>query len=175
MNQAVSLLAGAGLGAGLMYLLDPQQGRRRRTLVRDKAVRLAHETQGAAEVVARDMRNRAGGLVSGDFSVLVGGRRALRHPLRGGWSPAGRALLAALGGGMFLYGLTRRAPLSCVLGSVGVALAAEAATNAGLDDLACVSRHAADTAANVAGRVTEGLGITGESRQEARELAGARA
>src|SRR5947208_8513510 len=98
-----------------MYLLDAQLGRRRRGLVRDKAVRLAHETQDAAEVVATDMRNRARGLASGDLSVLVGGRRASSHPL-GGWSPAGRTLLAALGGGMFLYGLAQRAPLSCVLG-----------------------------------------------------------
>lgn len=38
MKHRLSLLGGAGLGAGLMYLLDPDGGRRRRALVRDKAV-----------------------------------------------------------------------------------------------------------------------------------------
>src|SRR5205807_2437450 len=99
--------------------------RRRRALVRDKAVRLAHEAQDAAEVVARDARNRARGLAAGDLSVLVGGKRALRHPLRGGWSPTARTLMGLTGGGLFLYGLTQDAPVSCVLGTVGLALAAE--------------------------------------------------
>ncbi|WP_410960003.1 hypothetical protein, partial [Salmonella sp. SAL4434] len=87
-----------------MYVLDPQQGRRRRALARDKAVRLAHEAQDAAEVVGRDFSNRARGLASGDLSVLVGGRRALANPLRGGWSPSGRALMAGVGAGLFVYG-----------------------------------------------------------------------
>lgn len=38
MKHRLSLLGGAGLGAGLMYLLDPDGGRRRRALARDKAV-----------------------------------------------------------------------------------------------------------------------------------------
>jgi hypothetical protein len=38
MKHRLSLLGGVGLGAGLMYLLDPDGGRRRRALARDKAV-----------------------------------------------------------------------------------------------------------------------------------------
>jgi hypothetical protein len=76
--------------------------------------------------------------------VLVGGKRALSHPLRGGWSPSARALMGLLGGGLFLYGLTQEAPAACALGTVGVALAAEGATNAGLDDLARVPQQVAD-------------------------------
>ena len=59
-----------------MYLFDPQMGRRRRALARDKAVSLTHEAQDAARVVARDASNRARGLAAGDLSVLVGGKRA---------------------------------------------------------------------------------------------------
>src|SRR5437763_15093221 len=75
MDRAFALLAGAGLGAGLMYILDPDLGRRRRALVRDKAVRLANKAQDAACVVSRDMQNRARGLASGDLSVLAGRKR----------------------------------------------------------------------------------------------------
>jgi len=151
MDRALTLLAGAGLGVGLMYVLDPQAGRRRRALARDKMMRLAHETQDAAGVVARDMRNRAQGLASGDFSVLAGGKRALNNPWRGGWSPSARALMAFLGGGLFLYGLTRPAPTACLLGTAGLALAAEGLTNAGFDDLARLPQNMASAAGQVAG------------------------
>src|SRR5438874_12205809 len=107
MDDALCFFAGMGLGAGLMYVFDPQMGRRRRALARDKAVRLAHEAQDTAEVVRRDMTNRARGLASGDLSVLVGGKQALKHPFRGGWSPSARALMVAGGAGLFLFGLTR--------------------------------------------------------------------
>ena len=39
------LLGGLGLGAALMYVLDPERGKRRRALVRDKAVRAAHKSK----------------------------------------------------------------------------------------------------------------------------------
>jgi uncharacterized membrane protein len=55
------LLGGIGLGTTLMYLLDPQQGRRRRAQLRDRAVRTRHVLQESAEVTARDVRNRARG------------------------------------------------------------------------------------------------------------------
>jgi len=164
-----ALLAGAGLGAGLMYIFDPQMGRRRRALARDKTVSLAHEAQDAAEVVAKDMKNRAQGLASGDLSVLAGGRQALEHPLSGGWSPTGRTLMAMAGGGLFLYGLTEDAPLSCLLGTVGLALAAEGITNAGLDDLRRVPQQVADTARDVAGLATDAASRASDSLGFGRE------
>ena len=59
-----SLLVGAGAGAGLMYLLDPVQGNRRRALVRDQLVRARHLTEDAMDATSRDMRNRARGVVA---------------------------------------------------------------------------------------------------------------
>jgi hypothetical protein len=41
-KQPLSLVGALGLGAGLMYLLDSQQGARRRAVVRDKAVHTLH-------------------------------------------------------------------------------------------------------------------------------------
>ena len=43
MSHALSILAGVGMGAGLMYILDPQTGRRRRALARDKMANAAHK------------------------------------------------------------------------------------------------------------------------------------
>lgn len=36
MNKAVALIGGAGLGAALMYIFDPDRGKRRRAVIRDK-------------------------------------------------------------------------------------------------------------------------------------------
>jgi hypothetical protein len=54
-------IAGLALGAAGMYLLDPAQGRRRRALIRDQALRRAREARHGADVALRDIRNRAGG------------------------------------------------------------------------------------------------------------------
>jgi len=155
MDRALSMLAGVGLGAGLMYILDPQMGRRRRAIARDKLVSAAHEAQETAGIVSRDMRNRAQGLASGDLSVLAGGKRALTNPLRGGWSPTGRALMTGLGAGLFFYGLTRHAPTACILGTIGCALAAEGITNAGIEDITGAAGNVAEKAQNIAGMAGE--------------------
>jgi hypothetical protein len=57
-------LLGAGLGAAVMYLLDPHDGARRRALVRDKVThysRLARENLGGR---IEDARNRSGGMMA---------------------------------------------------------------------------------------------------------------
>jgi hypothetical protein len=55
-------LAGFGLGALAMFLLDPDSGRRRRSLVRDKATGAVNDVAKAAGSTARDLQNRAKGL-----------------------------------------------------------------------------------------------------------------
>jgi uncharacterized membrane protein len=54
-------LTGLGLGAGLMYFLDPERGRRRRALVRDKLAHGLNVTTGAAGTTGRDLAHRAAG------------------------------------------------------------------------------------------------------------------
>ena len=64
MNKGLALGTGIGLGTGLMFLLDPTQGKRRRALLRDKCYLAARKTGEGVEVTARDLRNRTHGLVS---------------------------------------------------------------------------------------------------------------
>ena len=68
-----SLLVGAGAGAGLMYLLDPDAGNRRRALMRDQLMRARNLTGDAVDATSRDMRNRARGVVADLRSRLLPG------------------------------------------------------------------------------------------------------
>jgi hypothetical protein len=49
MKTTTNLITGIAIGTGLMFLLDPQHGNRRRALVRDKAKRWSKETGRALE------------------------------------------------------------------------------------------------------------------------------
>ncbi len=173
MNAMRTLLTGLGLGAGLMYILDPDQGRRRRAMVRDQANRLTNEVQEGVEVVRRDMNNRLEGLRHGDWTVLVGGRRSLQSGLRGRWSPSGRTILGVVGTGLFLYGLTQRAPKACFLGTIGLAVAAEGITNASIDEIRQASERvyeagsqAYSTASTLADHLNRGLQGDGREHRQ---------
>ena len=76
MNRSTRKLAllggGAGLGAGLMYLLDPQGGGRRRALARDKAVRAYHAGSEALRKSSVDLAHRSRGLIASANSALHG-------------------------------------------------------------------------------------------------------
>ena len=63
-NTMRAWLCGVGVGATTMFLLDPDRGRRRRALIRDKAVRAGRRTWNAADVTARDVSQRAAGLTA---------------------------------------------------------------------------------------------------------------
>lgn len=57
-------LLGVAVGALAMLMMDPQQGRRRRALVRDKIVHAGHVGRDYIETRSRDLRNRAEGVVA---------------------------------------------------------------------------------------------------------------
>lgn len=59
-----TLVSGAGVGAGLMYLLDPQGGGRRRALMRDKATHALNKSGDALRKTSRDLGNRSRGLAA---------------------------------------------------------------------------------------------------------------
>ena len=64
LNSGWAVLGGVGVGAALMYLLDPDRGNRRRALLRDKLVRCTNQTGMYLGKAGRDARNRAQGLVA---------------------------------------------------------------------------------------------------------------
>jgi len=59
-----NLLAGAGLGAALAFMLDPNTGGRRRALVRDQLVRASRKTRDGLDATSRDLANRTRGITS---------------------------------------------------------------------------------------------------------------
>jgi uncharacterized membrane protein len=62
MNKGLTMIVSASAAAGLMYLYDPQMGRRRRAMMRDKLIHIAHRIDDAVDVTSRDLTNRAVGL-----------------------------------------------------------------------------------------------------------------
>jgi osmotically-inducible protein OsmY len=62
--DAIALLGGIGIGAAVMYFMDPDRGRRRRALVRDKAQHFASRVPEAVGTTQRDLANRARGLAA---------------------------------------------------------------------------------------------------------------
>jgi hypothetical protein len=64
MNKGIAMLTGAGIGAAAMFMLDPAAGRRRRALVRDKAVSGWKDASGAVAKTSRDVGNRARGVAA---------------------------------------------------------------------------------------------------------------
>lgn len=71
MNKALLFGTGLGLGTAAMFLLDPDRGKRRRALVRDKFALAARKTQDCMEVTGRDLRNRTMGTIAAIQSRLT--------------------------------------------------------------------------------------------------------
>jgi hypothetical protein len=61
LSNRVSMLAGIGIGAGLMYFLDPERGRRRRALARDRLAHVRRLGANAMGSTSRDLAHRASG------------------------------------------------------------------------------------------------------------------
>ncbi|MDQ3686437.1 MAG: BON domain-containing protein [Acidobacteriota bacterium] len=71
LNTGLVLLGGIGLGAALMYILDPDRGSRRRALVKDKIASAANKTPEALGATSRDLTNRGRGLAASVKSIFT--------------------------------------------------------------------------------------------------------
>jgi hypothetical protein len=65
------LVIGAALGGAAMYLLDPQQGKRRRALLRDRAASAQSDLRHFVEEGKRDLANRASDIGTRARAVFV--------------------------------------------------------------------------------------------------------
>jgi uncharacterized membrane protein len=70
--NVLALLGAVGVGAALSYFLDPDRGARRRNMVRDQVVHARVRAGDAFGKTARDLGNRARGLVAETRSRVTG-------------------------------------------------------------------------------------------------------
>ena len=61
-DKQIALFVGAGLGAALMFILDPARGARRRALVRDKTVKVLRQSGRAIHDHGEDIGHRLTGV-----------------------------------------------------------------------------------------------------------------
>lgn len=70
MKKIAYIFTGFGLGAGLMYLLDPDRGKRRRALIRDRALHASKVANREVNRRINDLRNRAYGVAKQTESLF---------------------------------------------------------------------------------------------------------
>ena len=128
LGNTATAAAALGVGAGLMYTLDPDRGARRRAIALDVAVSLAHRAGALLDESTRDLGNRSGGGIpaSQGPSARPGERVDLTTA---SGSPAARLLIGALGVGLVGYAIKRRGPLGVLLGAAGAAVLLREATS----------------------------------------------
>lgn len=136
-----------GIGAGLMYFLDPQQGSRRREQTRDQFHRFRNSVVQARNAISRDIRQCTTGLVSevrslfqhnGHHSPSPRTQESLEQSesqgvssfqgnegpgvFREDWNPSTEFWIGAAAAGFVLYGLIRGAPSSSILGGAAIGM-----------------------------------------------------
>src|SRR5258706_352442 len=70
MKRMMAAIGAVGVGAGLMYLFDPDRGSRRRATIRDQAASKIKNTKKIIDENARRLANRAKGIVADVRSEL---------------------------------------------------------------------------------------------------------
>lgn len=88
-NKTLAVLGGIGAGAAAMYFLDPERGRTRRALMKDKAVGLKNDAKDAITGKAKDLKNRAKGLAHEAKGYIGNGGKDKQQPQAGFTAPEG--------------------------------------------------------------------------------------
>ena len=147
------VVVGMAIGASLMYVLDPQQGRRRRALARDTMARAVHETGRAMGATSRDVAHRATGLAAtlhSRFFDREAPDEVVEARVRAAGWPPGTVLVGVAGAVLTTVGLVRRDKIGMLLTGVGIAVVTRAGGDAGLEHLArMVSRAQPDEARGI--------------------------
>src|SRR5262245_5895555 len=81
-NWMWTTLGGIGLGAGLMYILDPDRGKSRRAFARDKVTSAVNKTGAAINRKSHDLKDRARGVIAETSSYFQSNRDDREPELR---------------------------------------------------------------------------------------------
>jgi len=131
MKGREKIIAGMVLGAGAMYLLDPDRGGRRRSLLRDQGVHISHKVGAGLAAKARHTGNRTLGAAAELRSRLRHAEKteeALQALMQDSWAPGLRLAVGGLGGLLALKGVRHRSPAESALGLLGLGLLTRAIT-----------------------------------------------
>jgi hypothetical protein len=127
-------IAAVGLGAGLMYLLDPEKGERRRQELSDAA---CEATRYCSETAEKTMKDARKGFAELQDTIEDWGSSMGLFPKRGWFSRRSsfsingsttRWLTGAAGAGLTFYGLSRWTKTGLTMASVGLGLLATGIT-----------------------------------------------
>jgi len=169
-----------GLGAALMYLLDPQQGRKRRNDLVNQIDSTRRKVRHGTDLVLRDATNRTHGVLvqtqqwlrsrrerlenrapnapsmrPGMGPAIGAAKNAIAPWMRERWSPAQRALAGMLGAGLATSGYVRGGFGGLVMTMAGVGLVARAGANEPLGALAHGKGFAVDRTIRIDAPVEE--------------------
>jgi uncharacterized membrane protein len=158
-----------GLGAALMYLIDPQQGRKRRNDLVNQLDSTRRKVRRGTDMVLRDATNRTHGalvqtqqwlrsqrerlenrasnepsMAAGPGPAIGAAKNAVAPWMRERWSPAQRALAGMLGAGLATSGYVRGGFGGLVMTMAGIGLVARAGANEPLGTLAHGTGFAVD-------------------------------
>jgi osmotically-inducible protein OsmY len=70
MYKPMKFISGFVVGAGFMYLLDPNSGRRRRALIRDRMAATRHDIEDTTAAKAEFVKDKAQGVMAETRAVL---------------------------------------------------------------------------------------------------------
>jgi hypothetical protein len=129
-SRGLDVLLGVGIGAVVMYYLDPDGGARRRAAVRDKIVGAVTMAPDVFEAAAHDVSRWARESSAAQARGLARPTRDIRAR---SWTPGGRLVAGAVGAALTLLAGKRRDALGAAVGLLGSALLARG-----------VKRHRAD-------------------------------
>jgi hypothetical protein len=111
MGKLTAIAGGLGIGAAMMYFLDPERGAGRRSMVRDQFQGTLRSKREALDVMTRDFNNRTRGMIQETRSRVRGGEvsdevlvNRVRSEIGRFCSHSGSVQVTATGGNVVLSG-----------------------------------------------------------------------
>ncbi len=135
-HSTLAMLSGMGLGAFIMYALDPERGHRRRAMARQRLVRLFRLAGESMDKGIRDLEHRAEGVLAEPTSLLRGSERSGSRPelMQENWAPGTRLIMGGLGAAILVRGLRQPGIINSASGLLGLALLARCARGTRIAD-----------------------------------------